>query len=458
MDSFDKLLNLIKRDTWKPIGLFVGLLIVLSTSISIHAIINSKEATLLILLIFSVIWILFWIYKNKIPKTNKNKIGILLCIHSDERDVDDRVREDFINSLCDSLISNDTHQLSDVLILPYHIASKYKSFDTAKDLIFKSNSLYLLYGTVRKRKNRHIMDLTARVRHLKLSDDNTRRFSHDISSAWIKRFKLENADEEFELFENASNMVSICSRYIIGLAALASRDLMTSEALLVSVRTEISSNKYSDIKTIDNIRKSIFHKLNGIYFLQIQEYLALWEQTREINNISIASDLLNKVYGIYRRNGEYLTYKAIIEVLLKKDYSSALKHLIKIKKKYRDSLWHLNAGFLEACINNEKNSVSYYETAIKLNDNATSPLSLEKIAQFESFIFWYLSENQNYIFLNYLLGVLNECFKGDYERAINDYQEFINTNKPEKLTWLDRVAQKRIDGINAETIKAVGDK
>lgn len=438
---------------WNISGLLLGLLGILSANIAIHQTFNNAYITLTLVIISCLIWFSTWFIKNRLKKVKKNKIGILICIHSKDSEVDERVREDFVLSLKNSLDENNVNNFYDILVTPYHIASRYEHGKDALVLLNKTKRHFLLFGLVRKRNHNHVLDLTAYVRHLELTNESNNRFKSDISAAWISRYKLRGADETFELFELSSEVVSLCSRYIIALAAFASLDLTTAELLFVNVKNAISKNKYPNLPAIRTIRKNLTNKLNTIYFIQAQRYLLVWNETNDNHNISIMNEILGKVFGVYKRNGEYLTLKAISEVVLNSNYYRAKRYLSAIKKEYRDAIWYLNSGFLESCLNNEHSALDNYNAAIKINTQTEDPLSLEKISEFEDFICWYMKKGNN-PHLQYLLGVLNEHFKGDLVQAVKDYTHFLDVIKPNELNTSVNISSKKIlelsEQINAK--------
>lgn len=108
---------------WRVNGLLLGLACTLTIAIAIHPVLGNEFATIGLFLFLSTTWGGVWAFKNRLRKIQKNKIGVVLCIHSKEPEVDERVREDFVLSLKKSLEKNDENNIADVLVVPYHIAS-----------------------------------------------------------------------------------------------------------------------------------------------------------------------------------------------------------------------------------------------------------------------------------------------------------------------------------------------
>jgi len=430
---------------WSVRGLIGGWVAALVFVLAIHKFFPVYAMYILIVIV--LIWTVLWIYNNRIPKFKNDKIGILLCVHSLDSELDKTVREDFINSLRDSLMRNDQENYFDIKVVPYHIASRYDNDKDAIPLLNSTKGRFLLFGTVKKRGVRHILNLVAHVRHTPLTDESSKKFRNDISSAWISKYKLENADEVYELHEITSELVSLCSRYIIAMAAFASQLFSLSEILFSNVRKDLIGASYPNHTSIKTIKVGTTEKLNTIVGLQSNTHYKLWKETKDPQHISILDEVLNKSIGAYKRNGEYLTYKAIVEVVLNSDYISAKKNLMKIKSKFRDVAWHINVGFLDACLKNEVGSMNHYDSAVKINRNVDKEINLEKIAEFEDFLYWYTQKHDSHEFLYYLLGVLNEEFKGDLIKAKEDYDAFLKSNSISAYPLFEKKAEIRIQKI-----------
>jgi hypothetical protein len=430
---------------WSFKGLIAGWVAVLMLALAVHQLFPAH--TKLLLFIVVIIWTILWLYNNKIPRFEKGKIGILVCIHSLDPELDKTVREDFINSLRESLMRHDQERYFDIRVVPYHVASRYETYKDVIPLLKRVKGRFLLFGTVKKRGKRHILDLVAHVRHTPLTDDSSKKFKDDISSAWISKYKLENADEVYELHEITSELVSLSSRYIIALAAFASQLFSLSEILFSNVRKDLISVSYPNHASIKTIKVGTTEKLNIIVAIQSNTHYKLWKETKDAQHISILDQVLNKSIGVYKRNGEYLTYKAIVEVVLNSDYTSAKKYLMKIKLKYRDVAWHINLGFLDACLVNEVGSINHYSSAVKINNKLDKEINLEKIAEFEDFLYWYTQQSVKHEFLYYLLGVLNEDFKGDIIRAKEDYDTYLKSDSVSTYPAFEKDAKIRISKI-----------
>lgn len=444
MDILKSIIEIKSGFWWRINGLIYGVVCVLTITVVINETFENKSVTLWLFIVLLLVWISTWIHKNRIQKVIKGKVGILICIHSKDIEVDERVREDFILGVKKSLDANNINNFADIIVVPYQIASRYGNVNDASKLLYKSKGLYLLFGIVKQRENRHVLDLTAYVRYRELTEESNERFKKDISSAWVPRYILENAENNFELFEISSEIVSLCSRYIIALSALASLDYTVSEVLLVNVRKSIKEQKYPDVPAIIVMRKNITDYLNTIYLTQALEYLSVWNETEDKNNLIILNEILSKVYGKYRRGAGFLTFNAIIEVVLKNNFSNARKSLKKIKKKYRNAVWFLNIGFLDACEEDENSALKNYKCAVELNNSTEPALSLDKIAEFENFSCWFLRENQHNPLPQFLLGVLNENFKGDLVTAVKDYRIFLNHPETKKFNASSNIAKKKV--------------
>lgn len=406
---------------WSYKGLFVGIIAIFITPLPEISVLS--KTPLLALLISC--WILIWAYKNRLRKIRKNKVGILICISCEDVSLNKQIKEDLINELRDSLVSGNINSFADILIAPSHIAKRVVTLENGKKLLNDWNGHLLIYGRVKKRDNRHQLKVKAYVRHASLSEESHKRFETEISSAWAGQYKLENAEKFYEQFEITSKLVSLSSKYILGLAAFASSDYHMSSGIFEDVKSMLPKFKreYESLATIKSIKVGTTRYLNSTYLSNCNIELRRWNNTRSVSCMHNIGVLLSKVYGAYTKDAGYLTLKAIVYVVKDNDLYQARKALENIKNKFRDVLWHLNMGFIEACKENENGLLKQYSKAIELNEASQDELKLSKISELEEFICWYSVLNKAPL-LNFLLGLLNEKFKGDFVKAEEDYREF----------------------------------
>lgn len=371
----------------------------------------------------------FWKRRNSIRKINKSSIGIVLCIHISDNSNWHIVQEDFVKPLANEIKGQDKDKLFDILILPPHITSRYTSMEEADPLLTKTGARALIFGFVRKREKRFIIDLTCSVRHKLLQEEAKTRFQNDISAAWVRRFNLDNQEHRIEPFEISSAITSICAKYVLALSLYASQDFVNSEIIFSSLRAQLKATSGEELPPIRTIRLGTSKNLNFICLLQAQHYLRLWHQTGELTNIEIMERILAKTFGAFKRNGHYLTLVSIANILLKSDFRSAKSNLQKIKKNNRNTVWHLNIAFINACEGNENGVIDNYEIAKNRFHTEDNETTFELISELEEFIERYRVTAEDNPLFYFMLAYLNSYFKGDKVKASADSSAFIQHRK-----------------------------
>ncbi|PHS70192.1 MAG: hypothetical protein COB22_08270 [Cycloclasticus sp.] len=424
---------------WTKAGLFCGIFLIIL--LPVKGISSEYHTSITIFLLSS--WLLCWALKNKLKSFDKGKVGILICIKSEDLSLDKQVRVDLIQKLKDSLISGNENDFADILIAPYFISKNIKDLAAGQTLLHRCKGHLLIYGDVKKRGHRHELSVKAYVRHAPLTDEDQQRFKEEISSGWASKYKLENAETIYELFEITAERVALSSKYILALAAFASSDYQRSKILFEDVRKVLRTLPNTKNPPIRAIKTGTTSVLNTIYIHLCGITLAKWHITRCLQEISIIDGYLRSVFGAYKKDPGYLTLQAIVYVVKSNDFYQAKKSLKSIKVKHRDVLWHLNMGFIEAGKGSEANLFTCYMAAMKMDESSEDELTLVKIAELENFICWYSMQNNSLLF-QFLLGLLNENFKGDMLKAREDYIVFANAGGSSKFPRSLEYAKKSI--------------
>ena len=139
MKSLKFIFDLVKSEWHNPITL---LFVLVAAAMMILAIDLSKVdvQTVLAIAIVSIGIVIIWKYSNRLPKTNKNKVGFIVAIKISKNMDDEQLKSDFADNIKKLLNRSSYRYQFHFLLYPQHFAKKITTHDDAKKyLIEKAN-------------------------------------------------------------------------------------------------------------------------------------------------------------------------------------------------------------------------------------------------------------------------------------------------------------------------------
>lgn len=406
-----------------------GLALIAAFSVSLVVGVTGKGAAILVAglwLCLSALWVLIWLYLNRVPVNRPDKVGVLVVLSCKDSKFYDQVSEDFVEALKGDLSRNSSNVIVLRVLNPL-LSEKYSDFEDAKSLQRKKKFHLLIHGAAKKRGSNAFLDLQGNVLHAPIPLEVRDSFRQDISEKWMPRFAFEDYEGTVELFETGSQFVSISARYVLGKAAFLSRDLFFAEKMFGSCLESCQGREH--FPQVRGIKKGCNESLNTIYINFMGYYYGRWLVDGDCAHIAEAKRWSDEVFWVYKKRENYLMLAAIVEALTG-DMPAAQVALDKVKVNKRGAVWEVNQAFVHMHLDKFSLAIGVYLKETSLADDL--------IFQIENFITLY-DENIKPSARNYLLlGLLNELMKGDEVRAREDYQ-----------TCIDRYDEK-VDGALLE--------
>lgn len=398
---------------------------------------------ILLLCLVLLIWLLCFFISRSLKKVKNSQIGIIIDIITDNSEVENKVRRDFIDCL-----KNKLNTKIIIINLPEHMriklhneADNQKRLVLIKDLLKKSNSMLMIYGKVQLRNSEgnacYYIKLGVAYLHKLLTSNEEHYLKRELLSIVPKdeRFPIMN---EFEGFEFTSELYTIISSYLLGLSFYLSKKINKAfEFHLDVLRNSLMLDK--------NKKDFIIYKkillLTKFYFIKenlnlVREHLNLSEYEKAEKDLKFIEEYLNdNPYLKY----EYLLAKSVY-LFRRENISEAIELSTEAGKQVLakiDSTWLYNLAFLEAYSGNLDRAYVLYKKGFKKRCYKTVPNDVE------NFIYDVLQKEPDKIQLNYCLGLIYMNIKEDYKLAKEAFTNFIEqSSSNQKFTDYIHFAQK----------------
>jgi len=440
------LIDLALKNWYKSIGVvFAVAAAILVESLVIKNTNASGTTAIIVYAITAISIILIWLYSNRIPKTPKGKVGFVVCIKYSNQIEEQKIREDFIDTLRGLLKSGRAGQTFHFLEIPQHISESINDKYDAQTLRLKTRSHFLIFGRVRLRnlggQDHHVFELEGIVAHKPLERELSAQLSREFGELFPRRLLVSTENDLLSL-TFTSKWTECVAKYIIGIASICSLDVDYAEQLYEDVQNKLR-NAETDFPIFGKLKARLPIRFSEIYIARSKSCIKHWRQTKDqaslsplASNISKISPLLDDAYQVLLLRG--------IEAFLN---GRRIKDAIEYTKKcslYDDPVWHLNLAFLKAYQKNLVKSIKQYRISANYD---LSPITL---AEVEDFMLWILKEEPDKYQYYYCLGFFNWKIKGDLPQAVKDFEEFLEQIKEGEFIKEKELAKTWIDEINKE--------
>lgn len=362
-----------------------------------------------------------WFATNKLPRVPRGMVGVVLAVTCEDDQHDRRVRSDFIQSLVRLLERDSEGARFFVVTLPPYLTKRITGFAHAERYLSRVRGHMILFGTVKKRQLRgkdvHVLHFDGLVRHAPVTASVHKELSSQFTAV-VPRGWVLPTDADFFAFEATSEWTDVATRYVVGLAALASGDPAYAERLLLSVESAIRAGR-PNLPPLQVIGQRLPSYLKLLYEAWLRLSANQYTMTRDVEHVRLMEQIADKLLArAPSAVNAYLT-KAICSFLLRRDVRAARAEVYKAKQ-IGDVTWRYSLAFLDAYEGDLDNAEKEYMQAFKgrLQD-ITVPV------QCEEFIQLVLQEEPNKAQLHYCAGLINYYAKGDMLAANQDFELFL---------------------------------
>lgn len=213
------------------------------------------EVRCLIYMVIELIVVGLWIYyKNYLPK-NKNGIGLVIALQTENKKQKTRIRNDFARELNTLLEGNNINFINTIILTNtqsillseilssyakkklelkrakrQHLLHKTREYKRWRKVRGRIKGHYYLWGNIKERldeENKYIITVNGLVVHRRVRDEKIRAMLEDSLKYFPNNISFS---EKFELkgFQLTADLMYFFARYIIGCAAFFSGDYYTA--------------------------------------------------------------------------------------------------------------------------------------------------------------------------------------------------------------------------------------
>ncbi len=391
---------------------------------------------------------IFWFLSTRIPKAPKGKIGFALGIIADNPDRQQKLKNNFFQTLRD-LLNKSKYKYSFVFVeIPNYFIDKIASPDDAIKTLHDSRCSFMVYGKARtitmNGKEQHILNLEGVVAHKPIPNEISKSFSKEFGELFPKRMAISSEGDLFQ-FEVTAQWIDVVSKYIIGIAALLSGDIVYSQELFENLRQVLQGENLS-LPALIKIKQRLPSRLEDVYLVRLKMLYEEWNRSRDdvlVNNMKLFVEKLNAVSP---HSFDARFYRSILYFLNGRNIGKAKIETLKAKKQNKKhTTWQYNYAFLLAYEGNMQEAVKQYETAV--TEVFEEPRVVLEIIEF---IMWVLDVEPDKTQLHFCLGLIYYYAIKDYSLALQSFEKFVEVTPVNRFSSQRREAQRLIVKIQKD--------
>lgn len=382
----------------------------------------SSDATLRGLVYFLVIycWFAFWLrYRLVLPRSGKNRIGIVVSIFSENEIERQRLKADFISELKKNLRQEGILNFSEVHFLKNHFAKKIAESNSPVDEIAKMNkrlrSHFFVWGNIKKRPTgeegeKYFLSFHGYVTHKPIHQELKMELARDFSA--VLPAEISFSERDFRGFEVSAAIVHLAAKYIIGVAAFVSQDPLLAFKLHNGLREQF--NRYRPLPPhLQNIRNKI-----PILLSEEALWIARWHQ--ETGKIAECKEYLQKSLQENPRNYGSWLRKAILD-FLDGNVSESFASIQKAEQFAGQSLvWRYSKAFLHFWSEEYQKALKLCQK-IKGQSYAGEDITCDEVRKFNLGL---LSSNVQKPQLHFWIGFISFFKQQNLGNALADFEKF----------------------------------
>jgi hypothetical protein len=443
-----QLFSLLKKHRNSILGLIIGYVLLLIAMLPFDNFlekgIHRFNIRIFIYLAICLGWLFLWEQlRMSFPRREKDKIGMIISITAEKVKQTGRIRNDFVENIINLLKKHGLYELFQVVIMnelqseiiaetlrkyvekkeEYKKKDKYVQFKKAKEyrkytkLSKRIKGHFYIWGSIKERKNienTYIMGLDCLVMHTPINLKASERFSEEISTAFPKEISFY---EKVELvgFSEASRFVLIGARYVIGIAALISKDVFVAYNLHKSLWDELRAQN-----VLPEPHMHMLKRLREIMFIEliIKSNYALYKE----GDIEKAKSIMDEADRIESQTYPALTFYSIYSFKVERNAVKAMKYLRSARKKGKgDYTWLYNKAFLNMYTGKLKLGLEDYDGLSEISYE-NEERTVEECIIFNKEV---LVKEPNKKQSKFILGYLYYIKQGNLPESLEVIEEFL---------------------------------
>ena len=431
IENFISFVRIKYHTWWGMFAQFILTLIIYSFALNLFiqffGIIAARLSFIAVNMVLFAIWAFFFRYY---PKNPNGKIGVIIALYCEDDLESLGARNDFIDKLNCNLREDGLNQKIQVVKVPNHHCSTITSYERAKEINQKVKGHFFVFGKIVKRpdgEDKIFIEMNGLVTHAGIPLRVSQQIARDFSESLPREIEFNDAFR-FKSLRLSADRVYLSAKYIIGIAALVSGDVLIASQLHEKILSDPLMEKEKDLPILTDIK----HKVKG---LLAEEYLVLAKvairegKTEEYEKYIKLS--LSHGQNIY---GQHL-FQAIKIFGSTEDANAALKEIDKAKDLAGGRQeWRYSEAFLLYWLGR-------YEDAYKSSQKITErdfigeDVTVEEVLLFNQRL---LEKHPDKIQLFFWMGYIVYKKLGDIVKGLEFFEKFKNGAREDQSYLVDK--------------------
>lgn len=383
-----------------------------------------------------------WFVTNRMPKHKAQKVGFGVAISCGDEEQWRVLKEDLIDTLRRLLAQGPNGERFDLIVHNHRISAETNDNNSAVDLLKRSNASFLIYGSAKLRqlngKEHHVLRLDGVVAHDRVPGNISKAFASEFGEVLPRDIRLPK-DEGMVPLELTAELVDVCSRYIIGTAAMISGDYDYALSLFEELVVKIQNNSFQSAIQIQKIRSRIPERIAAVHQQKVNVLAEFYRLKRDKAYLVKIEEELRVLGELTPQWYKGHLLRAICAFVLRRDTGAAWRE-VKSCERVPDTTWRFTEAFLHAYDGKLNLAWRSYQVGFE-----NAPADPTVPIQCEEFINIVLNEEPEKTHLYYCLGLINWKAKGDLESAAADFRKFLECTSEKKYPRQHKLAKRWID-------------
>ena len=291
----------------------------LNLSINIFSSIENNSLfilnTTILLILADIILSVLWIFFRRTPKFKHDEIGVVFAIRTDNEQIREKIKKDFINTVYKIIKSVDV-KITLAILSEYHSEKINNNPKLLPKYHLKTRSYFIMHGIARIRKHKskdhYCIELDQSVTHRPLPDEIRNNIIRDMFTVF-PRSTLVPMDDEYNGFRFNTELFSYGAIYILGLSCLYSG----KPDIAYKLHSRILNKKLeTNIAVIQRGFNRIQNSTKNLVFKELDHFAR--REYYELKNITEMGKYINLAKKLKIIDYNFLLLEAIYLFLIKK--------------------------------------------------------------------------------------------------------------------------------------------
>ena len=379
------------------------------------------------------------------PKVAKDKVGISFAIATEGEPEANKVQFDLVRAVKRALEERPTAIPFQVHVIASRHFPDGLGKTEAEVLLRKSRTRFLLYGDLRKRKSaaRDVYSLrfAGMITHAPTSQENSQMLAAEMTSVLPLKLDIDcNAD--LEGFEMTSEQIANGAKYIVAIAYFLSNATREAIQLLQSLQQAASVIARNPLPLSHQLSGLVERRLCDFQLHRASVLHFEWRHSHQTELIAEAEQIVLTLPERSRQRLDVRNFLAICGFVTREDVQLAQTTFNDLSRAQpKNPSWMYSLAFLAAFNGDLEAAHRLYKKAFQHDDS--SALSIE----IEEFVAWAAENHPDRPQLFYCLGYINGRHKRDAQRAISDFERFVELADPSRYARRIELARKYVQRL-----------